>query len=248
MSARSALRPARPSPRRTLPLVGLGLGALSALVGCVGSHPYAGAIERAEVAYTLGQPEDAADAYRTALEYEPEDPVALHGLARCEVARGQPERALETLSLLEQVAPGSLAGRARADYTAALRGAGAERLARGDSAAGLRYLRRLQAWAPEDPELADLLAAALVAEGGRLRVAGHGEEAEELFREALGRSPEPSDPAAQGLAQVLVARGRPDLAISVLSDALLRHPEDAGLRALMDRVLRIRYPDPLRLE
>jgi hypothetical protein len=36
-----------------------------------------------------------------------------------------------------------------------------------------------------------------------------------------------------------------DTAISVLSDALLRHPEDRRVQALMDRALEIRYPNGL---
>ncbi len=39
--------------------------------------------------------------------------------------------------------------------------------------------------------------------------------------------------------------GRVNTAISILSDALLRHPEDRRVQALMDRALEIRYPDGL---
>ena len=39
-----------------------------------------------------------------------------------------------------------------------------------------------------------------------------------------------------------IERGQTDRAISVLSDALLRHPGDRELQALMDRALEIRYP------
>jgi tetratricopeptide (TPR) repeat protein len=215
------------------------------LAGCASADPYALAFERAELAFAMGDADDARDAYQAALALRPDDPSALHGLARCHATGGRAEAALEVYALLEQVSPGSLAGDASRDYDDALQGAAAERLSRGDPASALRYLRRLQQRDPSHPALRDLLPAALIAEGGRLQVVGRGDRAEALFQEALGRDPLSPDPAL-ALGEALVEQGRLDTAISVLSDALLRHPGDGRLRALMDRVLGIRYPDPIR--
>ncbi len=75
-------------------------------------------------------------------------------------------------------------------------------------------------------------------------VARHSATASALLREVVG--PEAADgDLAFALAVSLVQRGRLDTAISVLSDALLRHPGQPRLRALMDRALRIRYPNGL---
>jgi predicted Zn-dependent protease len=82
----------------------------------------------------------------------------------------------------------------------------------------------------------------LIAEGGRLQVVGRGEEAEALFHEATGEGPSDADPVVS-LAEKLVETGRTDTAITVLSDALLRDPDDERLISLMNRALETRYPD-----
>jgi hypothetical protein len=101
-------------------------------------------------------------------------------------------------------------------------------LRRGDSARALELLRTQ----------------ALIAEGGRLQVAGRPEEAEVLFREAFGSDSAGAD-ATLGPAKTLMESGRVNSAISVRSDALLRHPEGRRVQALMDRALEIWYPNGL---
>jgi thioredoxin-like negative regulator of GroEL len=82
----------------------------------------------------------------------------------------------------------------------------------------------------------------LLAESGRLQAIGRGGEAQALLREATGESPSGTD-VVPVLAEKLVEAGLTDTAITVLSDALLRNPNDERLISLMDRALEIRYPD-----
>jgi hypothetical protein len=69
-------------------------------------------------------------------------------------------------------------------------------------------------------------------------------EAEQLTSRLAGRRLAGRQ-AAQALAEILIERQRPGLAISVLSDAQRRHPQAAALEALMERALDIRYPNTL---
>jgi predicted Zn-dependent protease len=115
------------------------------------------------------------------------------------------------------------------------------RLEQGDYAGSLRLLRGLRAAEQVSPRHDTLFVEALVAESGRLQVAGRSQQAAALLEEALGADAD-SGNLEYALASTLVERGRLDAAISILSDALLRHPDDERLAALMDRALRIRYP------
>lgn len=213
-------------------------------LSCVGPDPYGAEVERGGIALGLGSPEDAADAYRAALTWRRDGPEALHGLARCYVAQGDGEAALELFAQLERSAPDYLREEAATDYHFALYQAAKARLYRGDAAAALRLARRLRALDPGHGGLEELLVEALLAEGGRLQVAGHPEEAQALFRESLGGDDVGPDPY-RALAERLLETGQLDTAISVLSDALERHPRDPRLEALMDRALDLRYPDGL---
>ena len=93
------------------------------------------------------------------------------------------------------------------------------------SARALELIDRLERLDPDHSGLEALRIQALIAEGGRLQVAGRPEEAELLFRAALGSEAAGAD-AMLGLAKTLMESGRVNTAISVLSDALLRYPED----------------------
>jgi predicted Zn-dependent protease len=205
--------------------------------------PAAPDLERAERALASGEAEDAADAFRNALAFHPESKQALHGLARSYSARGDGESALLVFSELKRVDAGYFRDRAAADHRFALYQAARSRLWRGDPARALEALRQLRALEPDHPGLRDLMPRALIAEGGRLLVAGRGEEAEVLFREATGERPSEADMVVE-LAEKLVEMGLTDTAITVLSDALLRNPNDERLISLMDRALEIRYPVP----
>lgn len=199
--------------------------------------------ERGDVALQLGEIEDAADAYRDALASDPDDPHAILGMARCHVALGDGEAALDDFGRLVAADPGSLEGYAATDYHFALYQAAKQAQRRGDSTLALRRVRRLRELDPDHGGLEELETDVLILEGGRLQVAGRQDEAEALFREAMGRGTPPADRAGSAaLARALLERGQTDWAISVLSDALLRHPGASDLEALMDRALEIRYP------
>jgi tetratricopeptide (TPR) repeat protein len=233
-----------PSVLTRIALLGLGLAALWLVAGCAGVDPYRAELERGEVALSLGDPEDAADAYRRALAYRHDDPEGLHGLARSYVAQGDGESALDVFTRLERADPDYFREHATTDYHFALYQAARNRLRRGDSTRALKLVRRLERLDPDHGGLEGLRTQALIAEGGRLQVAGRPEEAEACFREALGSEAGGAD-AILGLARTLMESGRVDTAISVLSDALLRHPEDRRMRALLDHALKVRYPDGL---
>jgi predicted Zn-dependent protease len=211
-------------------------------VSCAGADPAALDLERAERALASGEAEDAADAFRNALAFHPGSTQALHGLARSYSAGGDGESALLVFSELSRVDASYFRDRAAADHQFALYQAARSRLWRGDPARALEALRQLRALDPDHPGLRDLMPRALIAEGGRLLVVGRAEEAEALFREATGERPSEAEVVAL-LAEKLVEMGLADTAITVLSDALLRNPNDERLISLMDRALEIRYPD-----
>lgn len=233
-------------PGFALVRAGAALAAILALcAGCAGHQraraAYERDLERGAVALTMGQPEDAVDAYRAALALRPDDPEALEGLARAQLARGQPQAALETFIRLENADPGRVAERSAPELRQAQLMLAETRLEQGDYAGCLRLLRALRSTGQASPRLDTLFVEALVAESGRLQVAGRSQEAAALLKEAVGADAAPGN-LEHALASTLVERGRLDAAISVLSDALLRHPDDPRLAALMDRALRIRYP------
>jgi thioredoxin-like negative regulator of GroEL len=224
-------------------LTGSALLLVAALVagGCAGSAGYRQDLERGEVALGSGDPDDAEDAFRRALVYRPEDPAALHGLVRCHVVRGEGESALAVLARLERSDPRYFREHAAGDQRFALYQAAKHSLWGGDSSRALARLHQLEQLDPHYGGLSEIQAEARLAEAGRLYVAGRSEEAQAVAREALGTSSDGPD-AALELAQALLESGRLDMAISVLSDALVRYPRDARLRVLMDRSLEIRYP------
>ena len=211
-------------------------------LSCAGVDTAAPDLERAERALAAGEAEDAADAFRNALAFHPDSSEALHGLARSYAARGDGESALLVFSELKRVDASYLRDRAAADHQFALYQAARSRFWRGDPAGALELLRQLRAFDPNHPGLRDLMPRVLIAEGGRLQLIGRSEEAEALFREATGEHPSDADGVVV-LAEKLVEAGLIDTAISVLSDALLRDPNDERLISLMDRALEIRYPD-----
>lgn len=200
-------------------------------------------IDRGEVALSLGQVEDAADAYRSALLLRPADGRALAGLARTELAQGRPESALQLIDRLERRDPRAVERELGPERRQALFEVAQLRLRRDDPAGALRLLDRLEVLDPGHPGLRALQLDALVAESGRLQLAGRSQEARALLRKAVGVDPPDESDLALSLARSLVEQGRLDTAISVLSDALLRDPDDARMRALMDGALRIRYPN-----
>ncbi|MBW2268020.1 MAG: tetratricopeptide repeat protein [Deltaproteobacteria bacterium] len=201
-------------------------------------------LHKGHLALQMGEPADAADAYRRALRVRPEAPEPLHGIARCHSARGDGRSALFALARLEARHPAYHRSRAGVDLRFALYQAAKQYLWAGDSARALELCERLAALEPGHAGLAELHADAQLREAARFYVGGRVPEAETLVAEFVGHPLAGSD-AAHALAQMLIESDRAGLAISVLSDALRRHPSAAGLKALMERALAIRYPNAL---
>ncbi len=160
--------------------------ALATLLACAGPSTSELAVERGEIALSLGNAADAADAYQTALALEPQDSKARHGLARAYAARGESERALAILQGLEHLDPAYFDEYAREDYAFALYQAAKERLHRGDPSGALRFLQRLEEADPDHAGLHQLMPRALVAEAGRLQVSGRPDEAIAVYERAVG--------------------------------------------------------------
>ena len=234
----------RPGGRRRAACVGAAAWLLAAACSAAPARSLDAAYEReigrGDLALRMGFAPDAADHYRSALALRPDDPAALHGLARAHLAAGEGEAALAAFARLERSRPEAVRGSAEQEVCRAMFLAGGSRLRRGDSAGALRLLRRLRALDPDHPGLPEILVDTAFAEAGRLQVAGKTEVAAAVLREVGQAVPETE--LAFTLAKGLMDRGRVGLAISVLSDAIDRRPEDARLTALMDRALRIRYP------
>lgn len=196
------------------------------------------------LALRAGDPEDAEDAYRRALALRPDSPAGLHGLARTHAARGDGRAALTLLMRLEEQDPEYFRSHAQADIRFALYQAAKQYLWEGNSSRALELVKRLEQLDPEHGGLDELRSEAQVREAARLYVGGRFPEAEFLIGALVGR-PVAGAEAARLLAEVLIERQRTALAISVLSDALVRHPQELRLQRLMDRALEIRYPDTL---
>lgn len=222
----------------------------AALLACVNGDDeeieaqYQAHLHAGHVALQADVPEDAADAYRRALLAKPEAPDALLGIARSHSARGDGRSALTVLMRLQARHPEIYAARAGRDLRFALYQASKQHLWDGDSAQALRLTKRLKEIEPGHPGLPEVRAEALLRESARFYTGGRVAEAEMLTAELVGRRVRGAD-AAVALAQVLVDRDRPDLAVSVLSDAQRRHPRDPRIARLLDRALAILYPDPL---
>lgn len=211
-------------------------------IGCVRPPSAPHDVARGEAALAAGQPDEARDFFRYALDADPTDPRALHGLARAQLAEGELAPALETFRQLERADPVYFAREAADDRTEVWLRAAEERLARGDPVAALELLRRIDAADPDHPSLPDLSGRALVAASGRAHVAGRRRPAGAWLSEGPGESE--GLPARRRQAERLLANGEVDTAISALSNALLEHPDDPELRALLAQALDRRYPDP----
>jgi predicted Zn-dependent protease len=224
--------------------------ACAAWLACAGGgreareEDYRTHLAEGHLALRAGEPEDAEDAYRRALALHPDSAAAIHGLARTHAARGDGRAALTLLLRLEQQHPEYFRSQALPDMRFALYQAAKQYLWAGNSGRALELVKSLEQLDPDHGGLEELRREALLREAARLYVGGRFHEAEVLASTVVGRPVEGAE-AARLLAEVLIERQRTALAISVLSDALARHPGDARLQRLMDRALEIRYPDTL---
>lgn len=220
------------------------------LVGCA-SSPVEGSdaafqmhLHEGHVALQTGEPLEAADAYRRALAVRPEAPEPLHGIARCYAAGGDGRSALRVLLRLETEHPAYAEGKVWRDKRFALYQAVKQELWAGDSARALQLCEQLARLEPHHAGLAELRDEAIQLEAARLYTSGRVPEAEKLTALLVSRPVEGAG-AAAALAGMLIEHGRAQLAISVLSDAQTRHPDQARLRRLMERALDISYPNTL---
>ena len=213
----------------------LGLGCASGQVEA-SAREYAVQLAEGEAALAEGAPEVAVQAFGAALVAIPHDARALHGLARGFLDLGDPEPALRVLAELEEYHPDYLSRQAGAERCRALAAAVRSRLAEADSRRALLAARALPAASCGQAESARLLAKSLLAEARRARDERRDDEAIALFREAAGV--DFLDPEAFAeVARALLATGRRDEVLEVLSSALLAHPADRGLRDLMVEAL-----------
>jgi len=205
---------------------------------------YQGSVERGNDALAAHRYADAGDAFQEALALRRDDPAALQGLARSNLGTGKGEAALAALARLERSDPLWYRSHAGPELRRALALSAERRLRMGDPAGCLELLERLESQQSDHPAVGELRVEALVVESGRLQVAQRTEEAAARFRESGGGAVEGSD-LAYGLAVALMDHGYLGLAIAVLSDGIELSPEDERLEPLMDRALRIRYPNGL---
>ena len=187
--------------------------------------------EEGEAALAVGDPETAVAAYQLALAVVPGDPRALDGLLAAQVANGEGEAALETVSRIEKLGAGP------ANPCPALSLTTRSRLGRGTAAEAEETARRARAEACPGAaaELAEVLAARAAAEAD----AGETSRAIDHYREAIEVDPTAvSNFVAAG--SLLLAEGQTDAAVALLADGLERHPDDRALRNLMVAALTIR--------
>jgi cellulose synthase operon protein C len=218
----------RPPERRTrLWLVLLVCGAACASAP---HHP----VDRGELALARGHPAAAEAAFREALAERPDDLRALHGLARAQLGQDRPEPALATLDRLEAIDPGYAHVAAGRDHARALARAAEARLrARPpDPDGALARLDRLDALHPGAVDDRGLRARALSLQAERARARGDVDAAVGRYRAAVAADPTHLE-AALALADLLLEQGRTDEAVSLLTDALRRHPEDLRVQRLM---------------
>jgi tetratricopeptide (TPR) repeat protein len=202
------------------------------LVGCSSTpeDPGLGYLQEGEAALAEGDTERAVAAYQLALSSAEGDQRAMRGLLASQVANGDAESALETLSWIEDegsepVDPCpalSLATRDRLERGALIR---AESSARHSLEAGCSGAR-------------GRVARVLVRRAGAAR-STEPAAALRLYEEAIALDPSRPEPFLDaGL--LLIEEGDPDESVALIARGLTHHPDDRELRDLMVRALSIR--------
>ncbi len=196
--------------------------------------------ERGDVALALWHAGEAEHAYRAALEREPGLAEAQRGLARALTAAGAFEAAVDAFDALAAQHPARFA--ALATEYCDLLGRAAEAAMQGDRPDRAISLARRRRAAPcVAPARDALLARALQIEAEAALASGLADEAVELHRAAI--EADSGDPGIYRTAALgMLAAGRRDEALTLLSEALARHPEDRALHVLTVDVLAGRAP------
>lgn len=177
-------------------------------------------LERAVQAETEGKLEEAEGEYTAAVEADPGNEAALSGLARLQLARKQPEKALATFARLAESFPG------KARYHASW---GELLLRAGRGPEGLERLGRAAELAPEEPEIQLAYGAALAEQGRPQEAAAAYARALELDRK---------NPLAHlGRARALLRLGQEEEARNVLERAVAALPQDGDVAHLLARLL-----------
>ncbi len=217
-------------------------GALWLVAGAVAAAcvqpPHLVHLDEGEANLAVGDADAAVAAYRVALDVTPDQPDALLGLARAELARADGDAALAALDRLVEIDAGAaVAGRTTELRCAALVAVATRRLERDESAAGPAGELELVPCAGAAAR--DARVAVHLDEAGRDRRAGRPEQA--LAHYAAAREADPDRVAGfSEAAELLLDAGRRDEAIGLLSAGLERHPREARLRELMVAALGVR--------
>jgi tetratricopeptide (TPR) repeat protein len=210
----------------TAALIVIGLG------GCASAPPDPGLgyLREGEAALAEGSNERAVAAYQLALSSAPGDPRAMRGLLAAQVANGDGEAALETLSWIEEV------GTEPVDPCPALTLVTRDRLGRGDFEGAESTAR--QGLESGCGGASERVAGVLVERAGATR-ATDPTAALLLYREAIAL--DPSRPGAFLQAgELLIEEGDSAASVALLAGGLTHHPDDRELRDLMVRALSIR--------
>jgi len=214
-------------PRRALAAACI---AGACIAACASEPPDPGSsdLREGEAALAEGAGQRAVDAYRQAVAVAPKDLRAWRGLLEAQLATGDGEAALASLSWLETWDPGPV------DVCPTLALVVEGRLSRGELPEAEMPARRAleEQCDGASPRLSRVLSA-LAVESQR---AGEVGKTIALYEEAIRL--EPAEPGRFLLAsELLLAEGLDGQAVSLLARGLEAHPDDRALRDLMVRAL-----------
>lgn len=188
-------------------------------------------VEEGEAALSRGDLVSAQALYREAIEREPRNVRAWHGLAQVALAQDDPEFALGFYVEVARLDRVYLIGTARSHYVATLIAAGRARQARGHSDGAVRALKAAHEMEGNIPGLEEELGRALTLRAERLSMLGRRKRALADFQEAIELVPSRAGPYV-GAVEILLASGRKDEALELLTAARRHHPADIRVRAL----------------
>jgi predicted O-linked N-acetylglucosamine transferase (SPINDLY family) len=158
-----------------------------------------------------GDYDSAIAAFEQALKIDPHNLEALNDLGLCLHESGELHKSLDCFRRAANLKP---------DSPATLTNLGLVLSSLGQFDSAIRHLRTALSHTPNQPEAHNNL-------GDALRSAGHYDEAELCFKKALELNPA-FDLSRVNLSSVHLFRGRPDLAIEILHDAV-NNPSCAGM-------------------
>ncbi len=200
-------------------------------------------VNRGDIALARREPALAERAYRSALAASPDHASALLGLARALAAQEELDQALERYGDLAQQQPQVFEAVHDGEFCPLLLGSAEARLARGESRGAVELAERSKAESCDGPASDSVLARALLAEADRARLADRPLAASDLYQAAVELDPSRVEGFLEAGA-LLLEQGHRREALELLSAALLRHPADQRLHALMVEALAAGPPKP----